>query len=88
MYNPKHIQFVGSHDFDEDIIDTAWNKTFSVGIFQWQMASSCKFMKKGKAKVRVSGLVTDKERVFQVAHGIVAKLDAGNYDGPKTVTVK
>lgn len=84
MYNPKDIQFVGKHDFDRDIIE-GWNITFSVGIFQWILSADGKHMKKGKAKVRVSGLVIDKQRVFEVAESIVNDLDSGNWDGRKTV---
>ena len=90
MYNFKDIQFAGKHDYDKEnaITESGWNKTFSVGIFKWELKSNGKSMKKGKAIVRVSGLVENKDKVFAEAERIVKLLDAGQWDGRKTVTVK
>lgn len=89
MYNPKDTQFVGKYDYDKEAaILSGWNKTFSVGIFKWELKNNGKSMKKGKAEVRVSGLVVNKEKVFEFAENIVKDLDAGMWDGRKTVTVK
>lgn len=90
MYNPKDIQFVGKHDYDKEnaCTESGWNKTFSLGIFKWEIKNNGKSMKKGKAVVRVSGLVENKEKVFSEAERIVSLLDSGKWDGRKTVTVK
>lgn len=90
MYNIKDIQFVGKHDYDKEnaITKSGWNKTFSVGIFKWELKSNGKSMKKGKAIVRVSGLVENKEKVFKFAENVVKDLDADVWDGRKSVFVK
>ncbi len=90
MYNIKDVQFVGKHDYDKEncLAETGWNKTFSVGIFKWELKNNRKSMKKGKTIVRVSGLVTDKEKVFAFAENVVNDLDANLWDGRKTVVVK
>ena len=90
MYNIKDIQFVGKHDYDKEnaITESGWNKTFSVGIFKWELKSNGKSMKKGKAIVRVSGLVENKEKVFEFAESVVKDLDANMWDGRKSVVVK
>lgn len=90
MYNTKDIQFVGKHDYDKEsaITEIGWNKTFSVGIFKWELKSNGKSMKKGKAIVRVSGLVENKEKVFEFAENVVKDLDANMWDGRKSVVVK
>lgn len=77
MYNPKDIQFVGKHDFDKDSVITGWNKTFSVGIFKWELKYDKRSMKKGKHIVRVNGLTCDPDPVFTEAERIVKLLDAG-----------
>ena len=90
MYNPKDVQFVGKHDYDKEaaITESGWNKTFSVGIFKWELKNNGKSMKKGKAIVRVSGLVVNKEKVFEFAENVVKDLDANMWDGRKSVVVK
>ena len=90
MYNIKDIQFVGKHDYDKEnyLSETGWNKTFSVGIFKWELKNNRKSMKKGKTIVRVSGLVTDKVKVFAFAENVVNDLDVNLWDGRKTVVVK
>jgi len=37
--------------------------------------------------VRVKGLVSDPQAVYDAAQRIVEQLDAGTYSGPKNVTV-
>jgi hypothetical protein len=90
MYNTKDIQFVGKHDYDKEnaMTESGWNKTFSVGIFKWELKGNGKSMKKGKAVVRVSGLVENKEKVFDFCENVVKDLDANLWDGRKSVTVK
>ena len=90
MYNVKDIQFVGKHDYDKEsaMTESGWNKTFSVGIFKWELKGNGKSMKKGKAVVRVSGLVENKEKVFEFCENVVKDLDANLWDGRKSVTVK
>ncbi len=92
MYNIKDIQFVGHHDYDKlsasIIPETGWIKTFSVGIFKWELKSNGKSMKKGKAIVRLSGLVGNKQKVFEFAENVIKDLDNGLWDGRKSVFVK
>ena len=90
MYNVKDIQFVGKHDYDKEnsMTESGWNETFSVGIFKWELKGNGKAMKKGKAVVRVSGLVENKEKVFEFCENVVKDLDANLWDGRKSVTVK
>lgn len=90
MYNVKDIQFAGKHDFDRENVNTelGWNKTFSVGIFKWELKGNGKAMKKGKSIVRVSGLVEDKDKVFDFAENVVKELDGNTWDGRKSVVVK
>lgn len=90
MYNTKDIRFTGNHDYDKEnsLSEAGWNKTFSVGIFKWELKSNGKSMKKGKIIVRVSGLVENKEKVFDYAEKVVKDLDSNLWDGRKTVSVK
>lgn len=90
MYNPKDMQFVGKHDYDKDnaLTEVGHYKSFSIGIFKWELKGNGKSMKKGKSVVRVSGLVERKDRVFKVAESIVLDLDSGKWNGRKTVAVK
>ena len=90
MYNVKDIQFVGKHDYDKEnsLSDLGWNKTFSVGIFKWELKSNGKSMKKGKTVVRISGLVENKEKVFDFAENAIKDLDSDMWDGRKYVLVK
>ena len=90
MYNVKDIQFVGKHDYDKEnsLSDSGWNKTFSVGIFKWELKSNGKSMKKGKTVVRISGLVENKEKVFDFAENAIKDLDSDMWDGRKSVMVK
>jgi len=43
--------------------------------------------KRGKVVVRVYGLCERPDPVYTMARAIVRALDAGTYDGPKTVRV-
>lgn len=91
MYNKKDIQFVGKHDYDKASAENfaSWGgKSFSVNIFKWELKSSNKEMKAGKCVVRVSGSPTIKEKVFAESDRIVNLLDAGKWDGRKSVMVK
>ena len=90
MYNPKDIQFVGKHDYDKEnsLAGSEWNKTFSVGIFKWELKNNGKSMKKGKAVVRVSGPCVKADEVFKMAEHIVLSLDNNDWDGRKNVLIK
>lgn len=92
MYNRKDIQFTGKYDYDreeaEKFASSEWAKTFSVGIFQWSMNKSNRLLKRSKVSVRVSGPTTKKEEVFKMAESVVLALDAGEWDGRKTVVIK
>ena len=91
MYNTKDIQFVGKHDYDKESAEkfASWGgNSFSVNIFQWGLKSNGKEMKQLKCVVRVSGNPNDKEKVFAEAEKIVNLLDAGKWDGRKSVSVK
>ena len=62
-------------------------ETFSVGIFEWVPKKSGKGLKKSAVKLRVSGLVSNPQPVFEKAVEICKSLDAGTYTGPKRVLV-
>ena len=63
-------------------------KSFSVGIFEVVPTASGRGTKRGSAvKVRVIGLMTNPQAVYDAAQRIVEQLDAGTYSGPKNVTV-
>jgi len=61
--------------------------TFSVGIFQW-LPKSKDGLKKSAVKVRVYGYVSNPEPVYEMAYSICEALDAGIYNGTKTVKMK
>lgn len=86
----KDLSAEGKHDFDKPsvIYDKTWMNTFSVGVFPWVLSSNGKFLKKGKAKVRVSGMSEQPQKVYDKALEIALELDAGTYKGPKNVKVK
>lgn len=90
MYNPKDIQFVGKHDYDKEKARkvACWGgKLFSVNIFKWGLKSNGKEMKPLKIVVRVSGSPKNREKVFQFCENVVKDLDAGIWDGRKSVVV-
>jgi len=87
---------VGEHDFIMPRFGSqGWGtalmcyKTFSVGVFAWVPALSKSGIKRGAAKVRVSGPATSAghKLVHDKAQEIANALDAGTYDGPKLVRV-
>lgn len=89
MKNTKDIQFVGKHDYDKASAEifASWNgKSFSVNIFKWELKSNGKEMKMGKGVVRVSGSPSIREKVFAEVERIIKLLDAGQWDGRKSVT--
>ena len=91
MYNPKHIQFTGKHDYDKESAEkyASWGgKSFSVNIFQWELKSNGKEMKRGKCKVRIHGNYADMEKVWVISESVVKALDENNWDGRKSITVK
>ena len=72
MYNVKDIQFVGKHDYDKEnsLSEGSWNKTFSVGIFKWELKNNGKSMKKGKIILRIYGLVENKEKLMKFVNDL------------------
>ena len=74
----------GTRILDED---TGRFRTFSIGIFQWIKKRSGKDgeVKRGRATVRVRGYTRSSEPVFAKAKLIIQELEAGTYNGPKTV---
>ncbi len=92
MYNTKDIVFAGKHDYDKDeALKYATNsncKSFSVGVFKWELKSNGKEMKKGRVIVRVSGLTTQVNQVMWMSENVVKLLDEGMWDGRKTVVIK
>jgi hypothetical protein len=90
MYNPKDTQFAGKHDYDKRSANGMADRyhSFSINIFQWQMKSSRKEMKKSRCVVRVFADRSNREKAFQEAEKIVLLLDAGKWDGRKTVKAK
>jgi hypothetical protein len=61
------------------------NQTFSVSCFEWVPYSRGKGTKRGPTKVRVKGFTNDPQLVFDFASEVCKQLDAGTYDGAKTV---
>lgn len=92
MKNPRDRQYLGTHDYDDETAKrfASYNelKTFSIGIFQWVMTAKRKKMKPSKCIVRVKGTPQNSDAVFKEAERIIALLDAGEWNGKKSVTVK
>ncbi len=87
---------VGEHDFVMPVeCSSGWGislsnfKTFSVGVFLWIPTRSKGGIKRGAAKVRVSGPVSHDglKLVYDKALEVANALDAGTYTGPKLVRV-
>jgi len=62
----------GLWDYDGSCAPTSftkvpWNRTFSVGIFQWVPRSSKKEVKRGMTVKRITGRVSDPEAVYAKA---------------------
>lgn len=91
MYDSKDIQFVGKHDYDEQqsirYAQTDHFKTFSIGIFKWELKNNGKSMKRGKCVVRVKANAKDQKKAFDIAESIVQELDKGEYCGGKTISI-
>jgi hypothetical protein len=90
MYNEKDIQFAGKHDYDKEsaIKFCSWGTaTFSVNIFKWGLKSNGKSMKRLKCVVRVTGSPSNRHKVFEFCENVVKDLDAGIWDGRKSVSV-
>lgn len=59
-------------------------ETFSVGCFEWIPASGGG-TKRGPVKVRIKGWTSHSQVVYDFAAEICKQLDAGTYDGTKTI---
>ena len=80
----KHAYDGGCMPAGEDGVK--W-ESFSVGIFAWEKMAKGNRLKRGKVKVRVRGLCVQAEAVYAKADQIVRMLDAGEYNGSKTVNL-
>lgn len=60
-------------------------ETFSVGCFEWVPASGGG-TKRGPTKVRVKGWTYNPQWVYDRAVKVCKELDAGTYNGTKTIT--
>lgn len=90
-YNPSNLDALGKHDFDDaGLINWIQRgaKTASVGIFQWKLKANGKSLKRGKTKVRCVFNGGDLGEFYSLVYVIRIQLDKGNYDGPKTITIK
>lgn len=87
-------RFNGQHDFGGRCDPYSWDvaitgqKSFSVGIFEYVTTKNGAGLKRGPVKVRVTGPVSYPASVYRAALAIVDALDAGEYQGPKRVTVR
>lgn len=91
MYKQQDTQFAGKHDFDKEAalsMALIANKTFSINIFQWQLNSTGKLIKRGKCIVRLRASVFKQHMAILMAENIVDDLDKGIWDGRKTVSLK
>ncbi len=86
----------GEHDFVMPAeCSSTWGvtlkhfKTFSVGVFLWIPTRAKGGIKRGKAKVRVSGPASHEglRLVYDKALEVKNALDAGTYAGPRLVRV-
>jgi len=86
----EEVCVAGAHSYDGSCRPENQNgatyQTFSVGCFEWLQGKHG--VKKSKAKVRVRGSIFSSEKVHAKAQEICKQLDAGTYQGPKTVTVR
>jgi len=83
-----HHEFDGACVPDSNLVPRFRGQTtFSVGIYPVIPRANGKGTKRGKVVVRVYGLCERPDPVYTMARAIVRALDAGTYDGPKTVRV-
>lgn len=61
--------------------------TFSVGVFEWLPKASGAGVKRGPVKVRVKALSSARDAAYRIAERTAHELDAGTYQGPKTLRV-
>jgi len=83
---------VGNHEYSGQCAPgngSMWsNTTFSVGCYEMVPRKRDKSSsKRGPLKVRVRGLVSNSQAVYDKAEEICNQLDAGTYTGPKNVKV-
>lgn len=84
----------GQHDFDGRCDPSnaneafLWQRSFSVGVFEYVLKKDLTELKRGPVKVRVSGSVGAAKAVYERARQIRDELDRGVYRGPKRVTVR
>jgi hypothetical protein len=91
MYNSKDIQFVGKYDYDKseaEKFSACGGKSFSVGIFKWELKSSGKEMKRGATVVRVHGAPDYMKYVFETVESIIRDLDRNEWVGKKNIFIK
>lgn len=90
MYNDKDTQFIGRHDYDRYSAERFAQSCirFSVNIFKWVAKSRGKGMKRSPCVIRVIGLSSDAENVFEQCDNLIERLDRGETFKSKTITVK
>lgn len=65
-----------------------FQETFSVGVFAILPKVYGEGTKRGPVRVRIKGPISNPDAVYKKAREIVDLLDAGNYSGPRTITVR
>lgn len=88
-----NIADVSSHAYDREAANK-WleiihpeTKTFSVGIFKWELTKDGKALKSSKVLVRVIGHPQKAQYVFETADKVVSRLNEGTWYGSKSVKV-
>ena len=66
----------------------SWQKTFSVGIFQWLPKSSGKRLKKSAVKFRITGSISNPDAVYRQAQRICDAMDNGIFPKKKSMILR
>jgi len=83
---------IGKHGFNASakvpyVNDPNAAGSCSISIFTWVLAADGRHCKRGKTKVRISGLASRGLALREIATRIVMQLDAGTFKGPANVRV-
>lgn len=93
-YNMENENKVGTFDYDKytfsDLFHTSGIKTFSVGIYKWELRKGRVFrsqrdLKKSKAVVRVTINMTEFDQGKKVVEHVTERLNNNTYDGKASV---
>ena len=84
---------INKHDYSGECSPLSYNfatfnKTFSVGCFQWLPKAQGKGLKKSPVKFRVKGLVSEASKVYAEAEMICRWLDEGWVPTKKSKTAR